>query len=315
VSNRDGLGARISLTTGTRTQIREVDGGNLGMAFQCPQPVSFGLGNATVIDQIQVKWPSGIVSTLTQVASNQCITIIEKTFPVGASLKFYPHHLNTKIKFGMLIGLIQLPKTEDVYQIKKGFVKITRIAGNELAIPIPALNCPWFIYDYNRDGVMELMVGFNLNPVVKAIGKQTGPLEITLTGKVAEKNFVASDTIVVFDWPHPATLTKENPEFAEMAPVELPGDFRLAQNYPNPFNLTTCIDYQLSVASHVELTIYNSLGEEIRSLVNQFQIAGYYSVQWDGCDQSRQPVVSGIYFYRLRIDDAFNVMKKMVVIK
>lgn len=315
ISNRDGIGARILLTTGTLTQIREVDGGNLGMAFQCPHPVSFGLGSAIIIDQIQVKWPSGIMSTLTQVASNQCITIIEKELPIAASVKFYPHYLNTKIKFGMLIGFIELPKTEDIYQIKKGTVKITKIGKNELTTSIPALNYPWLIFDYNHDGLKDLMVGFNLNPIVKAIGKQTGPVGITLTGKIAEKDFMATDTIVVFDWPHPATLAKENFEFTENAITELPGDFNLAQNYPNPFNLSTHIDYQLSVGAQVELTIYNSLGEEIRNLVNQFQLAGHYSVQWDGYDKTNQPIVSGIYFYRLRIDDSYDVMRKMVVIK
>ncbi|MBN2088995.1 VCBS repeat-containing protein [candidate division KSB1 bacterium] len=315
VSNRDGLGARISLTTGARTQIREVDGGNLGMAFQCPQPVSFGLGTAMVIDQIRVRWPSGIISTLTQVVPNQCVTIIEKELSLEGAVKFYPHYLNTKIKFGMLIGFIELPRTEDVYQIKKGTVKITQIGENELTTPISALYFPWFIFDYNHDGLKDLMVGFNLNPVVTAIGKQTGPLEITLSGKVAEKDFMATDTIVVFDWPHPATLAKENFEFLEISATELPGEFNLTQNYPNPFNLTTTINYQMPIAGMAELTIYNSLGETVRTLMNQYQTAGCYSIKWDGCDQNNQSVVSGVYFYRLRVDNSFSVIRKMVVIK
>jgi hypothetical protein len=301
--------------TGTRTQIREVDGGNLGMAFQCPQPLSCGLGNAMVIDQIRVKWPSGIISTLTQVVPNQCLTIVEKEFPLEGSVKFYPHYLNTKIKFGMLVGFIDLPKTEDIYLIKKGDVKITQIGENELTTPISALNFPWFIFDYNRDGLKDLMVGFNLNSIVTAIGKQTGPVRITLTGKVAEKDFMATDTIVVFDWPHPATLAKENFEFLEISATELPGEFNLMQNYPNPFNLTTTINYQMPIAAMVELTIYNSLGEMVRTLINHFQAAGHYSVQWDGCNEYNQSVVSGIYFYRLRIDNSFGVIRKMVVIK
>ena len=93
-----------------------------------------------------------------------------------------------------------------------------------------------------------------------------------------------------------------------------PSSFRLSQNYPNPFNPTTVIEYQLPKAMHVQLEVYNVLGERIATLVNEQQDAGYYTVSWDGRDQQHRMVTSGIYFYRLDAGQLFN-MKKMLLMK
>jgi len=71
-------------------------------------------------------------------------------------------------------------------------------------------------------------------------------------------------------------------------------EFSLHQNYPNPFNPSTMISYQLPMSSEVRLVVYNMVGEEVATLVNENQQAGNYSVNWDATGLS-----SGIYFYRL----------------
>ena len=76
LSNRDGIGARILVVTGPRTQMREVSGGS-GLYSQESLTAEFGLGTATGADQVQVRWPSGVVQTLTSVAGDQRITITE----------------------------------------------------------------------------------------------------------------------------------------------------------------------------------------------------------------------------------------------
>jgi len=88
-----------------------------------------------------------------------------------------------------------------------------------------------------------------------------------------------------------------------------PDDFKLEQNYPNPFNPATSIKYAIPLDTHVKLTIYDLLGNEIKTLVDGYQPAGTYSVKFDGSN-----LTSGIYIYRLQAGD-FVSTKRMVLIK
>ncbi|RMF61642.1 MAG: T9SS C-terminal target domain-containing protein, partial [Calditrichaeota bacterium] len=78
-----------------------------------------------------------------------------------------------------------------------------------------------------------------------------------------------------------------------------PSTIELAQNYPNPFNPKTRIRYRLAEASLVELTIFNLKGQAVRRLEAGRKGAGTYSVVWDGRDDARREVSSGVYFYQL----------------
>ncbi len=109
------------------------------------------------------------------------------------------------------------------------------------------------------------------------------------------------------------TSTKEEPI------PNLPTEYNLAQNYPNPFNPTTQINYQLPQNAHVNLVIYDQLGQLVRQLVNREQPAGSYSIQWDGLNKSGNAVASGIYLYRVEVTisnaSTFADTKKMVLLK
>jgi hypothetical protein len=94
----------------------------------------------------------------------------------------------------------------------------------------------------------------------------------------------------------------------------LPTDFALDQNYPNPFNPTTVIEFDVPVRSHVTLTVYNMLGQEVVTLVDQDRDAGFHQVDWDGRSSSGSSVSSGIYFYKLEAD-SFVQTKKMMLLK
>src|SRR4030042_2329080 len=73
-----------------------------------------------------------------------------------------------------------------------------------------------------------------------------------------------------------------------------PISFRLEQNFPNPFNPTTSIKYQIPNARHVTLKVFNTIGQEVATVVDEDQESGYKSVQFNGAGLS-----SGVYFYRL----------------
>jgi hypothetical protein len=89
----------------------------------------------------------------------------------------------------------------------------------------------------------------------------------------------------------------------------LPTRFDLAQNYPNPFNPVTTIKYQLPKDIKVMIKVYDVLGRELQSLVNEVQKAGYYEVKFDGSSLS-----SGIYFYKIIAGD-YSSVKKMMLVK
>ncbi len=85
--------------------------------------------------------------------------------------------------------------------------------------------------------------------------------------------------------------------------ARLPKEFMLSQNYPNPFNPTTVIRYQLPVTSRVLLKIYNMLGEEIATLVNnELLSSGQHNVSWNGKNQNGNPAASGVYVYQLQAE-------------
>lgn len=90
---------------------------------------------------------------------------------------------------------------------------------------------------------------------------------------------------------------------------ELANDFVLSQNYPNPFNPTTNIQYSIPEASHVSLKVYDVLGNEVATLVNQELSSGVYNSKFDASALS-----SGIYFYTLTADN-FIATKKLILIK
>jgi hypothetical protein len=89
----------------------------------------------------------------------------------------------------------------------------------------------------------------------------------------------------------------------------VPERFILEQNYPNPFNPSTVISYQLPAANHISLKIYDLIGREVATLVNEVKEAGYYSATFNASKLS-----SGIYFSRLQSGDKVQ-MKKMMLIK
>ena len=87
----------------------------------------------------------------------------------------------------------------------------------------------------------------------------------------------------------------------EIHPVmeNMPLDFMLYPNYPNPFNAGTEIRYDLPLEKHVRLVIYNVLGQAVKVIVDETQVADNYTYRWDGTNDFGEKVPSGLYFCRL----------------
>ena len=111
-----------------------------------------------------------------------------------------------------------------------------------------------------------------------------------------------------------AESAKANPQSQTLDGPTLPTEFALKQNYPNPFNPSTTIRFDLPVRARVTLTIYNMLGQKVRTLVSGQIVAGRHQVVWDGNDSHGLRVASGIYVYQFKAKD-FVASRKLNLLK
>jgi len=129
------------------------------------------------------------------------------------------------------------------------------------------------------------------------------PLETTADD--SDFNKVVSKSIVFFTTPI-SSISGED---------QMPVEFSLYQNYPNPFNPNTVISWQLAVGSHVSLKVYDMLGNEVATLVNEEKQAGRYNYEFRSAEGGRNyELSSGVYFYQLRAGE-FVQTKKLIVLK
>lgn len=94
----------------------------------------------------------------------------------------------------------------------------------------------------------------------------------------------------------------------------LPNTFSLSQNYPNPFNSQTVIKYTLPEDCHVELILYNILGQKVKTLISEYQSAGYRMVHWNGRDDEGNETPSGLYLYKIKTPK-YSKSKKMILLR
>ena len=105
-----------------------------------------------------------------------------------------------------------------------------------------------------------------------------------------------------------ATLSKSYPDFVGND-ISVPSGFILYQNYPNPFNPSTKIQYAISSRQFVSLRVYDVLGNEIATLVNEEKPAGSYEINFNASG-----LTSGMYFYSIKVGN-FSETKKMLLLK
>lgn len=135
--------------------------------------------------------------------------------------------------------------------------------------------------------------------------ESSGPPEFWTRLEIAD----ASGLVLYFPEFAPGTLSVQTPTAVDDSWSGLPTELALRQNYPNPFNPSTIIAYSLPERAHVTLKVFNILGQEVETLVDEVRNAGIHEERWDAADQA-----TGIYFYRLAYRDKV-LTKKMALLK
>jgi len=100
-----------------------------------------------------------------------------------------------------------------------------------------------------------------------------------------------------------------------MAGTGLAGETVLHPAYPNPFNPTTVIPYDLGADAHVELSIFDGKGKQVRTLVDDRRRAGRHEVLWNGADARGRTVAGGVYFCRLRTSTGDRQIIRLILLK
>ena len=188
-------------------------------------------------------------------------------------------------------------------------VKISKVG--ETVVNIPAELKPTKTGDYDKDGIPDLKVRFNRSGVGDLLEPlELDEVELTITGELTYGTpFDGTCTIRVID-----KGKNGKGSMKKIAGINSPNSYGLFQNYPNPFNLETEIRYQLPNSSEVSLSIYNLMGQKIKTLINTYHSAGFYSVKWDGTNNQGMKIASGIYIYIMRAGSFVDV-KKLVFIQ
>ena len=104
--------------------------------------------------------------------------------------------------------------------------------------------------------------------------------------------------------------TSVNASLGESHPMQ----YVLNQNYPNPFNPITTIEFRLPEKAHVEITIFNVIGQAVKMLVDEDFEIGSYRTHWDGTNSFSQQVESGLYFYQIKANN-FSQVRRMIFLK
>jgi exo-beta-1,3-glucanase (GH17 family) len=126
-----------------------------------------------------------------------------------------------------------------------------------------------------------------------------------------KKRITQQKIVLNGDWANPiaATELRSGVPQSGLAPT---GEFKLFPNYPNPFNGATVIQFEIPVAANVTLKIYDLLGREVATLVDQSLHSGRHRATWDGTNDPGQRVASGLYFYRLDAGEIMHAQKMIL---
>ncbi len=293
-SNRLGVGAQVEVHAGSLHMMREINTG-VGYRSQNMLTAHFGLGSNTRADSIIVRWPANptIRAKQLNVNANQTITITEQA-PLASHIVAYPDTLTL---------------------VAANFYSDTLWVKNTGTAPLIVDT----IYT-SRNDTLRFTLGINPRRFTVLPGdsqlvalRQAIGLNQPLAYDFAESLFVSSN-----DPGNSLIRVFLRGDYAPTLKVEevRPHEFGLYQNYPNPFNPATIIKYSLDLRAFVTLKVFDVLGREVATLVNETKSPGTYEVRWNaerfshGTDKGS----SSVYFYRLTAGSQIQV-RKMIFLK
>ena len=168
-------------------------------------------------------------------------------------------------------------------------------------------------YNNVEEGVMKVIVVDTDGGVVESNSQQSlVKIPYSFKGDVLDISGVTAADVIVSG---PKGKIADVSNGIISANVKLvPGVFALHQNYPNPFNPKTEIRFDIPEASAIEISIYNLMGQKVKTLANEEMTPGYHTMQWDGTNDRGSMVSTGMYFYTLHTNK-YHAMRKMLFLK
>jgi len=244
------------------------------------------------------RWIVGNCNYLIDVRLNPTYAIFNKAYPADYEIRLYDSVVDTSAN---LLGLKAIPTNFLVWNV----------TGN--------VQSDFLFFDKDQDSLLT-----SGDAIIPVIYDASSPIGFWTTWEISfaapSENPVApsaGDIAYIYIWKPftSADVFRFNAVYVLGIAQETEHLIcLLSQNYPNPFNLATTIRYQLPKESEVSLKIYNILGQEVRTLVDQVQRASTYAVNWNGKDNKGRDVASGLYFYRIQVGH-FKQTQKMILMR
>jgi 3',5'-cyclic AMP phosphodiesterase CpdA len=203
----------------------------------------------------------------------------------------------------LITGMTQLVQTLLTAPVSYGGYGVSADLASQVSPLLALAYCAHYAGDETPSASTKALIANFLSSTdanTKLIGTMLGSLWTDLP---------PSDNNTQFDIKFQTTAVEDHKD-------SKPVNYALAQNYPNPFNPSTIINYQLPKDGFVTLKVFNVLGKEIKTLINEFKTQGSYNISFDGTN-----FASGMYFYQLRVSgisgssNNFTSTRKMILIK
>ncbi|NIS47837.1 MAG: choice-of-anchor B family protein [Aliifodinibius sp.] len=203
------------------------------------------------------------------------------------------------------ISNINNPQKVDQFVDPNAIVHNLQIVGNYAYVSY--YTAGFRVFDVSQPSQTTLVDEYDTNQSSgESFGGAFGVYALSPSGNIFVNDW--DNGLFVFSFGSPTGTNTNSPSHHQ------PQKFLLSQNYPNPFNPSTTIAYQIPSESHVTLTIYNALGQPIRTLVNEQKSVGGYTINWDGKDNRGRPLGTGFYFYQIKAGE-FTDSKKMLKVE